>query len=346
MKDGVIPGTTLVSAREVSVVTVSPCVNPGSAHSPREVENDEEGEGFWDDLIGVRLAEYQIESPLGRGSMARVFKARHLGLDRTCALKVMDSRLVSRNAANRERFWAETRAAAALIHPHVVTIHNLGTDSGYDFIEMEYLAGAVSLGDYVVRSGPFKPLPAAMLIRQVVLALDAAHRAGLVHRDVKPANVLLTACGDAKLADFGLAQRLFGLASPRIAGTPSFMAPELFTGAVASPQSDFYAVGVMLYYLLSGRLPFAASSVKALIQLHRLQPVPDLQAIVPAIPQGLVQIIERSLAKDPALRYSSALELGDDLRREIEQPLTELDSGSRPPALLPTGQLRGQSHRP
>ena len=191
--------------------------------------------------------------------MARVYRARHLGLDRLCALKIMDPRLVSRQPAVREQFWAEARAAANLSHPHVVAIYNLGVDRGYHFIEMEYVPGALSLRDWLVRNGPFEPLQTSNLVRQVVLALEAAHRSGLVHRDVKPANVLLTPHGHVKLADFGLARQLLGLARERLAGTPTFMAPELFRGAAASPQSDIYAVGVMLYYYPGKEVPHAAA---------------------------------------------------------------------------------------
>jgi serine/threonine-protein kinase len=276
-------------------------------------------ERYWESVIGSRLADYQIESHLGRGSMAHVYRARHVGLDRLCALKIIDPRLVSRQPAFRERFWAEARAAANLKHPHVVTIYNLGVDRGYDYIEMEYVPGAVSLREWLVRRGPFEPLRASKLVRQVVLALEAAHRSGIVHRDVKPANVLLTPQGHAKLADFGLAHQQLGLAQERLAGTPTFMAPELFRRAAASPQSDIYAVGVMLYYLVSGRLPFAANTIRSLIRLHQEQPVPDIRTLVSAIPERLALIVGRCLAKDPAERYSSSLELADELSVVIRQ---------------------------
>ena len=286
---------------------------------PAGTAQSDPDEGYWESVIGSRLADYQIESHLGRGSMARVYRARHLGLDRLCALKIMDPRLVSRQPAVREQFWAEARAAANLSHPHVVAIYNLGVDRGYHFIEMEYVPGAVSLRDWLVRKGPFEPLQTSNLVRQVVLALEAAHRSGLVHRDVKPANVLLTPHGHVKLADFGLARQSLSLARERLAGTPTFMAPELFRGAAASPQSDIYAVGVMLYYLVSGRFPFAANTIRSLIRLHQEQPVPDIRAIVNAIPDHLAAIVGCCLAKDPADRFSSSLKLADELRVVIQQ---------------------------
>jgi len=301
-----------------TVIQTTSALASASAESD-ETAQSKADEGYWESVIGSRLADYQIESHLGRGSMARVYRARHVGLDRPCALKIMDPHLLSRQPAVRERFWAEARAAANLSHPHVVTIHNMGVDRGYHFIEMEYVTGAVSLKDWLVRKGPFEPLPASKLVRQIVLALEAAHRAGLVHRDVKPANVLLTPHGHAKLADFGLAHQLLGPARERLAGTPTFMAPELFRKASASPQSDIYAVGVMLYYLVSGRLPFAASTIRALIRLHQEQPVPDIRAIVDAIPDRLAEIVGRCLAKEPADRFSSSLELADELRVVIQQ---------------------------
>jgi serine/threonine-protein kinase len=280
-------------------------------------EGDEEAR--WDGLIGKTLSQYRIESFLGRGSMARVYQARHLGLDRVCALKIMDPRLVSRQPRIREQFWAEARAAAKLVHPHVVAVHNLGIDQGYHFIEMELVPGAASLRETLIREGPFEPSQAARLVRQVVLALSAAHRSGLVHRDVKPANVLLTPEGHAKLADFGLVQRLVGLSSERLAGTPMFMAPELFRGAPASAQSDIYAVGVMAFYLLSGRLPFTSDSISALIGLHQGQPVPDIRGIVAGIPDSLATILNRCLAKAPSDRFSSTSELADELLAVLRQ---------------------------
>lgn len=288
-----------------------PPLNPEPAPAPEWNES----------LIGRKIAQYRIIEDLGRGSMARVFKAWHLGLERTCALKIIDPHLVARRPMLRDQFWTEARSAANLVHPQVVTIHNLGTDAGLHYIEMEYVPGSLSLRDSLVKEGPFDAQRAARLVKQVVSALGAAHQAGMVHRDVKPANVLLTAEGQAKLADFGLAQtraKLSGANQP-LAGTPTFMAPELFRGTPASPQSDIYAVGVMFYYLLTGRLPFTSDRIANLINLHQSEPVPDIKVILPGIHPRLVELVERCLAKAPADRFATAEELGDAIQVLIHQ---------------------------
>ncbi len=258
---------------------------------------------------------------IGRGSMARVYQAEHEFLCRPCAVKVLNPGLVARQPQVREQFWAEARVVANLVHPHVVTVHNLGSDRDYHFIEMEYVPGGISLKETLVKDGPFQPVRAARLIHQVVQALGAAHRSGLVHRDVKPANILLTRDGRAKLADFGLVRRHSDpeLANAKVAGTPTFMAPELFGGDPASPQSDLYAVGVSFYYLLSARLPFAADRISRLIQLHRTEPIPDIRKIAPEVPDDLVAILDRCLAKSPEGRHPNADALALDLKTAINQ---------------------------
>jgi serine/threonine protein kinase len=270
-----------------------------------------------DDLAGRNFAQYRMGAVLGRGTMGRVYRAEHIGLRRICAIKVVNPGLVAREPQTLDQFWAEARAIAGQIHPNIVTVHNLGTDRGYHFIEMEYVPGGVSLKEQVVRGGAMTPETATRLVRQVALALDAAHRSGLIHRDVKPANVLLTPDRNAKLADFGLARRLADgdTRRGRLAGTPTFMAPELFAGAPASPATDLYAVGVMYFYLLTARLPYTAEQLVKLISLHRKAPIPDVRRLAPNVPDEAAAMLTRLLAKDPLDRPRTAGEVAEELRR-------------------------------
>ncbi len=276
-----------------------------------------------DDLTDRGLAQYWVGGVIGRGSMGRVYEAEHLTLARKCAIKVLNPGLLARQPSMRDMFWAEARVVANLVHPNIVTVHNLGSDRGYHFIEMEYVPGGVTLKEKLVREGAFDPMRAAVLVRQVVEALGSAHRSGLVHRDIKPSNVLLTSTGHAKLADFGLVRRLneLELAGAAVGGTPTYMAPELFSGSPASPRSDLYAVGVMLYYLLSARLPFSSDKIGRIIDLHRNAPVPDIRSLAPEVTNDLAAILERCLSKDPADRFESAEELGETLEALIAQML-------------------------
>jgi serine/threonine-protein kinase len=272
-----------------------------------------------DDLSHRPFGQYRVGAVIGRGTMGRVYEAEHASLARPCALKIMNPGLVAREPQVVYRFWAEARAIAGLVHPHVVTVHNLGHERGYHYIEMEYVPGGVTLKERLVRDGSLDVLTASTLVRQVALALGAAHRSGLVHRDVKPANVLLAADGRAKLADFGLVRRVSERdgAAPHLAGTPTFMAPELFAGAPASPRSDLYALGVMYFYLLTARLPYSSDKISRLIKLHRQAPIPDMRRLVPEVPDEIIAVVNRLMAKDVVDRYPSADELADDLAKAL-----------------------------
>lgn len=274
-----------------------------------------------DDLIDRSLAQYWMGPVIGRGSMGRVYEAEHLTLARPCAIKVLNPGLLARQPRMRDQFWAEARVVANLAHPHIVTVHNLGSDRGYHFIEMEYVPGGITLKEKLVKEGAFDPMRAATLVHQVVSALGAAHASGLVHRDIKPSNVLLTETERAKLADFGLVRRLseFEATGATVGGTPTYMAPELFSGAPASSRSDLYAVGVMLYYLLSARLPYSSDQISHLIQQHRSTPVPDIRQLIPEVSDELAAILRRCLAKDPLERPDSAESLADDLDGVINE---------------------------
>jgi serine/threonine-protein kinase len=261
-----------------------------------------------DDLIHGVLAQYRIVEMLGQGSMGRVYKGFHVGLGRICALKVLHPELVRQQPRVVEWLEGEARAVAGLIHPNIVTVHNLGQDRGYHFVEMEYVRGGHSLQSKISRDGALDPLSATLLLRQLAQALQAAHGAGLIHRDIKPANVLLTHDEQAKLADFGLVRRLDDAESVggNIAGTPAFMAPELFGGAPPSPQTDLYGLGVTYFYLLTARLPFVAERLSQIIRLHRAAPVPDPRLLNSDIPDELAGLIMRLLAKNPEIRPASA----------------------------------------
>jgi eukaryotic-like serine/threonine-protein kinase len=275
---------------------------------------DDDGFPAVDNLIDGLLGQYRIGAVIGQGAMGRVYRGEHTGLGRTSAIKVLSPGLMARSPQTVERFSAEARAVAGLIHPNVVTVHNLGFDRGYHYIEMEYIAGGVSLREKLIREGAFEAMRATTLVRQVALALGAAHRSGLVHRDVKPANVLLASDGQAKLADFGLVRRVDDRQGAALAGTPTFMAPELFQGATADPRTDLYAVGVMWFYLMTARLPFAADRLADLIRLHKHAPPPDLRRLAPEVPDELPPILGRLLAKDPKNRPESADAFADELK--------------------------------
>jgi serine/threonine-protein kinase len=275
------------------------------------------GDGFpvVDDLVHSEVGQYWVEEIIGRGSMGRVYRATHMSLERPCALKILSPGLLRRKPLIRERFWVEARAVAGLVHPHIVTVHNLGGAKSYHYIEMEFVPGGVSLREAVVRNGALEVPSATDLIRQVCFALDAAHRAGLVHRDVKPANILLSGEGMAKLADFGLVLNVNERSeiASAVSGTPTFMAPELFMATPASPQSDIYALGVTYFYLLTAQLPYSSENVRQLIRMHRSAAIPDTRRINPDVPERVQTVIERCLAKSPDDRYSSAEELAVEL---------------------------------
>ncbi len=298
-----------------------------------------EGDGFpeQDDLAESDLGQYRLGPMIGRGTMGRVYRAEHHGLKRPCALKVMNPSLVEREPQTVEQFWGEARAVAGLIHPHIVAVHNLGTDRNYHFIEMElvehrapqwrevreedgsyraeYVPGGVSLTEKVVREGPLAPALATQMVRQVTLGLNVAHRFGLVHRDVKPANILLSAEGQAKLADFGLVRRAAEAEGKgTLAGTPTFMAPELFLGEQAGPSTDLYALGVTYFYLLSARLPHGSDRIARLVQRKLHSDAPDIREVAPEVPEDVAAVVGRLLARKPEDRYDSAEALSHDLR--------------------------------
>jgi serine/threonine-protein kinase len=272
-------------------------------------------------LIGTELGLYRIDALLGRGGMAWVFRAHHNMLHRPCAIKVLNQDLVRRQPQAIEMFLSEARAAASLVHPHVVTVHNVGEDGPHNFIELEYIPGQ-SLQSLRATQGTLPPIEATGYLLQSCSALAAAHQQGMVHRDFKPANIMVRHDGVAKLADFGLAKRVIvgeAASDQGLSGTPYFMAPELFRGSPGSPASDVYAVGVSYFYLLTGTFPFTSRHIVRLEQLHAEQPVPDPRTICPDVPEAAAATIRRALAKRPEDRYPDGEAIAADLQSVFTQ---------------------------
>jgi eukaryotic-like serine/threonine-protein kinase len=250
---------------------------------------------------------YELGEQLGAGGMGRVVAAHDHVLDREVAVKLLGP---TPDPVARERFLREARAAARLRHPNAVLVHDAGEHDGQPYLVMELVHGR-TLADLVASEGPLPFEDAIAITTGILDVLAVAHRQGLVHRDVKPANVLLPDDGGVKLADFGIAKALDDAAtglttSGTVIGTASYLAPELVEGRAASPASDVYAVGCLLYALLAGDPPFTGEHAVAVAYAHRHTPVPDLRSRRPDLPDDLRAVVERSLAKDPAQRYPDA----------------------------------------
>jgi eukaryotic-like serine/threonine-protein kinase len=266
-----------------------------------------------------RIPGFEILGALGHGGMGAVYKARQVRLNRLVALKMI---LAGEHAdgETRRRFKAEAEAVARLQHPNIVEIYEVGEHGGRPFLVLELCAGGTLAKR--LNGTPLQPHQAAETARALALAVDAAHRQGVVHRDLKPSNVLLTAEGILKIADFGLAKRLDDTAqrtvSGAVVGTPSYMAPEQAGKAgQVGPAADVYALGAILYELLTGRPPFrAADPLDTLLQVLRDEPVPP-RRLAPQVPRDLETIALKCLAKEPRKRYPSAGELADDLERYL-----------------------------
>jgi streptogramin lyase len=260
---------------------------------------------------GDEIAGYRITGMAGRGGMGVVYRAEQLDLQRPVALKLIATPL-ARDEAFRERFVRESRAAAAIDHPNVIPVYSAGEDDGRLYLAMRFVDGE-DLRTLVGREGPMEPARAAAVIAQVANALDAAHARGLIHRDIKPANVLLDR-DHAYLTDFGLTKRLTGettmTGSGRWVGTLGYIAPEQIRGEGVDARADVYALGCLLFYILTGVAPYRRDSDEATLYAHLNDPPPDAAALEPDVPVALAAVVERALAKDPDDRYLSAGDLG------------------------------------
>jgi eukaryotic-like serine/threonine-protein kinase len=276
-----------------------------------------------------RLGRYQLEREIGRGAMGTVYLGRDTAINRLVAIKAIplasefsDSELVEARA----RFFREAETAGRLNHPNIVTIYDVGEERGLAYIAMEYLKGR-HLSDYATANNLLEPRKVLEVIGRTADALGFAHKQQVVHRDIKPANLMYDASTDVlKITDFGIA-RLSGAGSTRtgiVLGTPSFMSPEQLEGRTVTGHSDLFSLGVSLFQLLTGQLPFTADSMTGLMQQIAEAPHPPLRAFRPDLPACVESIIDRALAKDPDARFDSGAQMAaalEDCRSRIPSGL-------------------------
>jgi eukaryotic-like serine/threonine-protein kinase len=309
-------------------------------------------------VIGRKLLHYEIVARIGAGGMGEVWRAADSRLEREVAIKILPSRS-GLDSVLRERFVREARSASALVHPNIITIHEINAADGIDFMVMEYVRGE-PLSSMLSR-GPLGVARAVEYAMQIADGLQAAHEAGLVHRDLKPGNIMITSSGLVKVLDFGIAKRvthpepgdeLATAAALTIAGeslgTPAYMSPEQAVGDAVNARSDLFSLGIVLYQMLAGQLPFQSTTNLGLVRKIVHEPPRPLLEVAPHVPSGLVAIVERCLLKDPAHRYASAGLVREDLRRvaaqlpagEVERP----DAATRTLA-MPIGGVRRRERR-
>jgi serine/threonine protein kinase len=281
-----------------------------------------------DELIGAKLGNYRILAALGQGGMARVYKARQENLDREVAVKVLPPWF----AADRnfvERFSLEARLVAGLSHPNIVTVHDASEYKGNLYIVMQLVDGGTlrqRLDQLQALGKTMDSIEARPIFAQLANALSYAHDNGIIHRDVKPVNVLLDRSGRPILSDFGIAKALAGTKALTLqgagVGTPEYMSPEQCQGGTVSVdgRADIYALGVMLYEALTGRLPFLGENYPALAHSHIYEQPPHPLALNPALDPAVAQIILTAMMKNPQQRYQRAGELGEALERSAMTP--------------------------
>ena len=307
-----------------------------------------------DSLIGTRLGKYEIHSEIGRGGMGAVYLAYDRPLDRWVAVKVLAPHLAWETAFV-ERFLREARAAAQLRHPSIVTIHDVGQEGSWYYFVMAHLAG-LPLTKVIERQGPMPVGQALDILRPLAAALDYAHERGLVHRDVKPSNIIVEPTGQVTLTDFGIARAAVGTrltATGVMVGTPEYMSPEQATGGALSPHTDQYALAVVAFEMLTGKVPFEAESTPALLHMLVYEPPPPLCTARPDLPATVEEALNRALAKEPADRFGScgafvsALEQAFDGARMATvraTPPPMAASPSPPPSPQPTPYQTYQPH--
>lgn len=261
--------------------------------------------------IGER---YKIISHLGTGGMATVYLARDLILEREVAVKVLRQDFYTNPDAMR-RFRREALSATQLTHPNIVGVYDVGEENGSSYIVMEYVKGQ-DLKSYIDERGPISPRESVAIMKQILSAIEMAHRNRIIHRDIKPQNILIDQYGNVKITDFGIAIALSETSLTQtntLLGSVHYLSPEQARGGMATIKSDIYALGVVLFELLAGHVPFDGESAVSIALKHFQSPMPQLTKIMPTIPQSLENVVLKATAKDPLNRYDSCEEMLDDI---------------------------------
>lgn len=266
-------------------------------------------------MVGKIFAgRYELIDRIAEGGMARVYRGRDLLLKRTVAVKVLKDQMTG-DAAFVRRFEREAQSVAALSHPHIVNIYDVGEEDGTYYMVMEYVDGK-NLKEYIREKGRLSTHEAIRITRQIAEALEQAHSAGVVHRDIKPQNILFSREGKVKVTDFGIAIAGDGVTvtvGDEIIGTVQYISPEQARGGIAGKQSDLYSLGIVLYEMVTGKVPFSGESPVAVAMKHIQEQIVPPRLIVDSIPESLEQIILKAVEKDAADRYTNAGELLEDL---------------------------------
>ena len=291
---------------------------------------------------------YRLEDRLGVGGMAMVFRARDLTLERDVAIKLLRENY-SKDHNFRERFRQEAKAAANLSHPNIVTVHDFGFDTGRLFIVMEYVPGT-DLKTILQHRGRFSIQNTINLMIQACAGVGYAHRAGLVHCDIKSQNFIITPDNRLKVTDFGIARALASI-NPNertdvVWGSPQYFSPEQASGNPPSPASDVYSLGVVMYEMLTGQLPFTATSAEGLARMHREDPPPLPSRFNIAVPPKLEEILLKVLAKEPSTRYRTADQLGRVLvtfTKQANQSTTGIPADEAKRISINDGSLQAQN---
>jgi serine/threonine-protein kinase len=305
-----------------------------------------------DPHLGRVVAGYRIEERIGRGGMGLVYRAEHLNLRRRAAIKIIAPELAE-SSGFHERFNREARIAAALQHPNIVTVYDAGEEDGLLYLAMQYIEGS-DLASVLRAQGRLRPYRALDVCRQVAAALDAAHSQGLIHRDVKPANVLIEG-RTAFLTDFGLTKRVEGTQTQLtqagdVVGTIHYVAPEQIEGARVDARSDIYSLGCLVYHCLTGELPFARDTDVAVIYAHLSEEPPRITSVRPELPGGLDAVIAKALEKAPERRFQTCADLMSAARAVIDAagPLSDTATPRPVPAFgdhfdIPTSSGGGRT---